>query len=273
VGSSRPLFCWLLPSIKTLRSKKEGRLLSQAFILAGGRGKRLKPFTEIQPKTLLPLVRGSFLDHLIQGLLGAGFTRICVAAGHLGLEVERYVAARYPKCKVLIQTKGIGTAGDALLAIEQYVADDFLVVHGDHFFQIPPFQGLCASHKSGSVTFLVHNVSNDSLSYGLKCLFHRESGTVYLDTSEIPTDRQTEEMLIVDGCMGLPRTIFEAIRRSRKTARGRRLEMRDTFAFIAKNKLIPLHGIEISSWYANVNDFASYAQLLKRLNDSGPVTQ
>jgi len=66
-------------------------MIDQVFLLAAGKGTRLRPLTEIIPKPLLPLagkpILGLFLDHLES--LGA--TRVGINAHHLSDQIARYL--------------------------------------------------------------------------------------------------------------------------------------------------------------------------------------
>lgn len=60
----------------------------QAVILAGGKGTRLRPFTFLQPKPLLPLLDVPFLEWLIGRCRRAGLTDILLSVGYLGQQIE-----------------------------------------------------------------------------------------------------------------------------------------------------------------------------------------
>ena len=53
-----------------------------AVILAGGKGKRLKPYTLIMPKPLMPLNDKPILEILIRKLSKHGFKKIYIAANY-----------------------------------------------------------------------------------------------------------------------------------------------------------------------------------------------
>jgi histidinol-phosphate phosphatase family protein len=56
---------------------------SQAVILAGGRGTRLRPFTDTRPKPMIEIAGRPFLEHLIELLRSQGFDRFLVLLGYL----------------------------------------------------------------------------------------------------------------------------------------------------------------------------------------------
>ncbi|MEM7816127.1 MAG: sugar phosphate nucleotidyltransferase, partial [Candidatus Aenigmatarchaeota archaeon] len=58
----------------------------KAVILAGGKGTRLRPFTHIVPKPLLPFKERPILEHIISYLKNYGITDIILTISHLGYQ-------------------------------------------------------------------------------------------------------------------------------------------------------------------------------------------
>ena len=55
----------------------------KAFILAGGKGTRLKPYTTHFPKPLLPVGDKPVLNIIISRLKNAGFSEFIITTGHM----------------------------------------------------------------------------------------------------------------------------------------------------------------------------------------------
>jgi NDP-mannose synthase len=105
----------------------------KAVILAGGLGSRLKPFTEVIPKPLLPIGEKSILEIQIERLKKYGFDDIILATNYRSEYIENYFGdgSRYGiKLKVSKEDKPLGTAGPLLLLKEQ-LTTPFLVMNGD----------------------------------------------------------------------------------------------------------------------------------------------
>jgi NDP-sugar pyrophosphorylase family protein len=64
----------------------------RAVILASGRGERLAPLTNRQPKPLLPAANQPLLSYLLHALSAAGFTEVLVTLGYLGDQVKAFLA-------------------------------------------------------------------------------------------------------------------------------------------------------------------------------------
>ena len=62
----------------------------QAIILAGGKGKRLRPHTNFFPKPLVPVGDVPIMEILVRQLARQGFDDIIVLTGHLAELIEAY---------------------------------------------------------------------------------------------------------------------------------------------------------------------------------------
>lgn len=104
----------------------------QAIILAGGKGTRLKPYTTVFPKPLMPIGDDPILEVVIKQLKYFGFKKIVMATGHLE-ELIRAFFNNGNKWGVSIsysvEDKPLGTV--APLKLIKEFQDDFLVMNGD----------------------------------------------------------------------------------------------------------------------------------------------
>ena len=62
----------------------------RAVILAGGQGTRLKPYTIVLPKPLVPVGSLPIMEILLNQLKEAGFTHITIAVNHLAEIIMAY---------------------------------------------------------------------------------------------------------------------------------------------------------------------------------------
>jgi NDP-sugar pyrophosphorylase family protein len=106
--------------------------MPQAIILAGGKGTRLRPYTTVLPKALVPLDEMPVLELVIRQLKFYGFHNITLAVGHLAELIEAYfgdgrkwgVSIRYVR-----EESPLGTAGPLRLIPD--LDPNFLVMNAD----------------------------------------------------------------------------------------------------------------------------------------------
>ena len=58
---------------------------NRAVVLAGGKGTRLRPYTVVFPKPLMPLGDKPVLEVLLRRLMKFGVRDVCLTLGHLGV--------------------------------------------------------------------------------------------------------------------------------------------------------------------------------------------
>jgi NDP-sugar pyrophosphorylase family protein len=105
----------------------------KAVILAGGLGTRLKPFTEVIPKPLLPIGEKAVLEIQIEHLKQHGFDEIYLATNYKSDYIENFFGdgSRYG-VKLIISREEIrlGTAGPLTL-LKSELTEPFVVMNGD----------------------------------------------------------------------------------------------------------------------------------------------
>lgn len=104
----------------------------QAVILAGGKGTRLRPYTAILPKPLMPIGDIPILELVVGQLKRAGFTEIIMAVGHLASLIQAYFgdgSRSGIKIRYSHEKEPLGTAGP--IALIEGLEPPFLVMNGD----------------------------------------------------------------------------------------------------------------------------------------------
>jgi NDP-mannose synthase len=124
----------------------------QAIILAGGKGTRMKPYTTILPKPLMPIGDLPILEIIIRQLKSCGVTEIVLAVGYLGELLQAYFGNGDKwgvHIKYSYESEPMGTA--APLTLIDCLEDNFFVMNGDILTNIV-FNDFYKCHKeSGSL--------------------------------------------------------------------------------------------------------------------------
>jgi len=124
----------MLPSPSASQSTPPADL---ALILAGGQGKRLRPYTDSAPKPLLELREGyTILDKQLGDLRAAGVRRAVLLTGYLGELIERRYGPSWNGMEILYSredgSRPLGTWGAVRNAIEGLsLRGPALVMNGD----------------------------------------------------------------------------------------------------------------------------------------------
>lgn len=109
----------------------------KALILAAGFGTRLGKRTENSPKALVEVGGRAILDHNIRKLLSAGISQILVNTHYLAPQVEDFLRKQPYRELVtpVFEPSLLGTAGSVKANWHYFENNDFLVMHGDNFFE------------------------------------------------------------------------------------------------------------------------------------------
>ena len=112
----------------------------KAVILSGGLGTRLKPFTQVIPKPLLPIGEKAVLEIQIEHLKANGFDHIFLATNYKSDYIEKFFGNgdNYGvKLTISKEDKPLGTAGPVKLLQNQLNDEPFLVMNGDILTLLP----------------------------------------------------------------------------------------------------------------------------------------
>jgi mannose-1-phosphate guanylyltransferase/phosphomannomutase len=121
-------------AIEFLLNKSLVAKISQAVILAGGKGLNMRPFTYEMPKGLFPVGGKPILEYIIELLKKYEVRDIIISLGHLGNKIREHFQDGKKfgvKITYVQEENEQGTAGALLLAKKHINSDAFLVLHGD----------------------------------------------------------------------------------------------------------------------------------------------
>lgn len=108
-------------------------MFKSAVILSGGLGTRLRPFTEVIPKPLLPIGEKAVLEIQIERFRKYGFDHIFLATNYKSKYIENFFGdgSRYGvKLEISKEDRPLGTAGPVRL-LKGRLRDPFILMNGD----------------------------------------------------------------------------------------------------------------------------------------------
>ncbi len=105
----------------------------KAVILAGGKGMRLRPYTSILPKPLMPIGEYPVLEIILRQLVHYGVDEVVIAIGYLGSLIRAYLEQSPISKQIAIryhtEDKPLGTAG--AIGTIKGLDEPFFVMNGD----------------------------------------------------------------------------------------------------------------------------------------------
>ena len=154
----------------------------KALILAAGFGTRLGKLTEYKPKALVKVGGTAILDHNIRKLLNAGISEILINTHYLSDQVEDFLKGQPYRelVKTVFEPSLLGTAGSVKANWDFFEGGDFLVMHGDNYFEaeLKPLLEAHLNRTTGTVlTMATFNTTSPEL-----------CGTVLTDNGGIVVD-------------------------------------------------------------------------------------
>ncbi|MDD1648470.1 MAG: NTP transferase domain-containing protein [Methanomicrobiales archaeon] len=119
----------------------------QAIILAGGRGRRLLPYTTVLPKPLMPIGDHPILEVILRQLERAGFDDVIISTGYLHELIQAYLAGNpHPGLRIRCshEAEPRGTIGPLHLIPD--LAGTFMVMNGDILTDLD-YRALIRAHR------------------------------------------------------------------------------------------------------------------------------
>ena len=139
-----------------------------AVILAGGKGTRLRPYTWVLPKPLMPLGEEPILEIVIQQLVKSGFKNIILAVNHQAEIIKAVIGngKRFgAKITYSLEDKPLSTMGP--LKLMKALPENFLVMNGDILTDVN-FKNLFQFHLDQENLFTISGYNREhKVDYGV----------------------------------------------------------------------------------------------------------
>ena len=141
-------------------------IISQAVILAGGKGTRLMPLTKDRPKPMVEIHGKPFLEYLIDLLKESGITRVLILTGHMAEKISDYFGdgSRFGIEISYHYSEPEAETGARLRNAKGLIDDEFLLLYCDNYWPLK-LQKLQAFHRThGSTATMVVYSNKDKYS-------------------------------------------------------------------------------------------------------------
>ncbi|MFA4823684.1 MAG: nucleotidyltransferase family protein [Methanoregula sp.] len=163
----------------------------QAIILAGGKGRRLMPYTTVLPKPLMPIGDYAILEVILRQLKHAGFDKVIISTGYLHELIHAFIDSNKTlglKISYSHEDEPLGTIGP--LRLMKNLDDTFLVMNGDILTDID-YKALIDWHKKKKAIATIATYQRDThIDFGVlekneenRIVAFREKPTYHFDVS------------------------------------------------------------------------------------------
>lgn len=239
-------------AIEYFLSKSLAPKITQAVILAGGEGVKMRPLTFEVPKPLIPISGKPLLEHTIEFLRDAGIRDIVLAIGYLGNKIKEEVGSgrKYGVNIFYSEEKtAAGTAG-ALREAKTFLNNQpFLVIHGDVLTKIDLPEFISFHQEDKYMASMALSTAADTKGYGT-VLLRGEKVMKFLKN-----DGRKRSQLINAGIYVLNPNVLDLIPKKGKA------ELEDVFEKLAKEK--KLAGFPFDAPWFDISTPKNYERAIK----------
>jgi dTDP-glucose pyrophosphorylase len=124
---------------KNGRKTKEQKLDAPVVIMAGGKGTRLEPFTQVLPKPLIPVGGKPVINHIIDRFRAFGANEFCITINHMSKIMRAYFDEKPSDYSIVFAEEEIpcGTAGGLTLLADKlnkpfFVTNCDIIIEADY---------------------------------------------------------------------------------------------------------------------------------------------
>jgi mannose-1-phosphate guanylyltransferase len=224
----------------------------KAFILAAGKGTRLRPFTDETPKPLVPVLNKPVMGAVLELCKAHGVTEAVANLHYRGDRIEKFfgngntwgVDLRYSWEEQLL-----GTAGGVRYQADFLQDGTFVVISGDLVTNINLAE-LIAFHKDrGAMATMALKEVGDPTRFGV--VVCDEIGRIQ-SFQEKPSRAEAKSRMVNTGIYILEPEVFNLIPKGAFFDFGK-----DLFPLMLKNNL-PLFAMETGAYWSDVGTLAQY---------------
>jgi dTDP-glucose pyrophosphorylase len=144
-------------------------MIHSAVLLAAGRGKRQRPFTDEIPKPLLPVNGRATLDYILSAVVIAGIERVCIVTNHLEEKIFEFVrdGSKWNLKVTFAHQNELHGNGDALKSVpREWIRDEpVMVIATDYILEENCLLDLVETHikQNADITMSLKECPIDEL--------------------------------------------------------------------------------------------------------------
>jgi bifunctional UDP-N-acetylglucosamine pyrophosphorylase/glucosamine-1-phosphate N-acetyltransferase len=197
-------------------------------ILAAGKGERLWPLAEKNPKHLLPIGGEPLLQRTVRGLVEAGVREMLVVVQFEAEKIKGFFGdGQQLGCKIrYVKQKRLGGTADAVRTCENELRgeDRFLIVYGDNYYDQKALNKFVKTSESKDILMGAAEVKDPSRFGKLEV----KRGNIVSIREKVASGNVG---VVNAGIYLLDNSIFPAIKKTRKSKRGE-FELTDSLSLL-----------------------------------------
>ena len=222
-------------------------------IMAGGKGTRLKPFTNVLPKPLIPLNERTVIEQIIEGFTNSGVEDFYMTINYKGKILKAFFEELDPSynLKFVEESTPLGTAG-SLSKLQGEIDKTFIVANCDVIIDID-HNDLVDFHKSnGCAITLVASAKEIIIPYG-SCEINKDGHLQKI------SEKPKLDYLINTGLYVLEPSVLDLIPKNTF------FHITDLINLVKKDKKVGVFPIDDSAW-VDIGQWEEYRNAVKKLN-------
>ncbi len=179
----------------------------QAFVLAGGKGERLRPLTHSIPKPLVKVNGKPILEYSVELLAENGVEEIILSIGYMHEKIEEFFGSGKKfgaGIKYAVEKEPLGTGG-ALKNAEEMLDEEFFMLNGDNIADFD-LGGMAKQHLAGNASATLALVEVENVSgFGIAKI----EGKKILEFVEKPRPENAPSKMANAGCYIIEKDCLE----------------------------------------------------------------
>ena len=228
--------------------------MTQAVVLVGGAGTRLRPLTDTRPKPMMTLVDRPFVAHQIDLLRRHGIDDVIFSCGYRPDALHAHFGDSSPdgvRFRYVVDPEPLGTAGAVKNAEEHLDGGAFLVLNGDILTDLDLDAFMARHRETGAKGTIALTPVEDPSAFGLVRLFEGGAVEAFVEKPGREQLRPGEPFRINAGTYLLEPEVLERIPAGRACS----IE-REVFPSLAADGV--LYGFPSDAYWRDIGTPASY---------------
>ena len=177
---------------------------NSVIIMAGGKGLRMRPFTNLFPKAMLPFNNSTIIEEIIKKFKKENFNEIFITTGFKSNILKKHFSSK--KYKNIIfsrENSPLGTIG-GIKKIEKKISDVFFITNCDTFVDLN-YKNLIDFHNHNkNLITIVAAISRKKINYGV-CKINKDNNLKNIE------EKPSFNFLINTGFYVMSKKIFKGI--------------------------------------------------------------